>query len=125
MQLASIASLELSTPLILINNRSHTDSPGIVPSHPEDALRTLQILLPYITSNKWFASKRIPTMRPVVFPTLYSFPARWQLQHLQYFFPSDPINPTGLAFHDQVHLKVFLLQPESRSHSVESLLLIS
>ncbi|EEW2026139.1 hypothetical protein D9H55_00455 [Escherichia coli] len=50
MQLASIASLELSTPLIFINSRSHTDSPGIVPSHPEDALRTLQILLPYITS---------------------------------------------------------------------------
>ncbi|EFU59082.1 hypothetical protein HMPREF9545_01137 [Escherichia coli MS 16-3] len=51
MQLASIASLELSTPLIFINSRSHTDSPGIVPSHPEDALRTLQILLPYITLN--------------------------------------------------------------------------
>ncbi|EFD7780620.1 hypothetical protein F0292_15090 [Shigella flexneri] len=55
MQFASIASLELSTPLICIN--SHTDSPGIVPSHPEDALRTLQILLPYLTSNKWFAAK--------------------------------------------------------------------
>ncbi|WP_423796046.1 hypothetical protein, partial [Mycobacterium tuberculosis] len=51
LQLASIASLELSTPLIFINSRSHTDSPGIVPSHPEDALRTLQILLPYITLN--------------------------------------------------------------------------
>ncbi|EFI3806987.1 hypothetical protein HH614_003955 [Escherichia coli] len=51
MQLASITSLELSTPLIFINSRSHTDSPGIVPSHPEDALRTLQILLPYITLN--------------------------------------------------------------------------
>ncbi|HAJ7147807.1 TPA: hypothetical protein HNO21_11705 [Escherichia coli] len=57
MQLASIASFELSTPLIFINSRSHTDSPGIVPSHPEDALRTIQILLPYITSNKWFAAK--------------------------------------------------------------------
>jgi hypothetical protein len=43
--------------LICINSRSHTDSPGIVPSHPADALRTLQILLPYLTSNKWFAAK--------------------------------------------------------------------
>ncbi|EFN4667494.1 hypothetical protein FQG99_24510, partial [Escherichia coli] len=57
MQLASIASFELSTPLICINSRSHTDSPGIVPSHPEDALRTLQILLPYLTSNKWFVAE--------------------------------------------------------------------
>lgn len=52
----SLSSFVLSTPLILINSRSHTDSPGIVPSHPEDALRTLQILLPYLTSNKWFAA---------------------------------------------------------------------
>ncbi|PIM57120.1 hypothetical protein CTI76_16595 [Escherichia coli] len=52
----SLSSFVLSTPLILINSRSHTDSPGIVPSHPEDDLRTLQILLPYLTSNKWFAA---------------------------------------------------------------------
>ncbi|PQV79409.1 hypothetical protein BS424_17365 [Cronobacter sakazakii] len=58
MQLASIASFELSTPLILINSRSHTDSPGIAPSHPVDVLRTLQILLPYLTSNKWLAAKK-------------------------------------------------------------------
>ncbi|EFN4507285.1 hypothetical protein FQI76_15930 [Escherichia coli] len=71
MQLASIASLELSTPLIFINSRSHTDSPGIVPSHPEDALRTLQILLPYITSNKWFAAKINPLKLPVIYPTKF------------------------------------------------------
>ncbi|TIK46431.1 hypothetical protein EYX89_06925 [Escherichia coli] len=71
MQLASIASLELSTPLIFINSRSHTDSPGIVPSHPEDALRTLQILLPYITSNKWFAAKINPLKLPVIYSTKF------------------------------------------------------
>lgn len=38
-----------------INSRSHTDSHGIVPSHPEDALRTLQILLPPVTLNNWIA----------------------------------------------------------------------
>ncbi|PJG72494.1 hypothetical protein CVO79_21530, partial [Escherichia coli] len=36
----SLPSFVLPTPLILINSRSHTDSPGIVPSHPADALRT-------------------------------------------------------------------------------------
>ncbi|EFC2195021.1 hypothetical protein E5H27_20415 [Escherichia coli] len=71
MQLASIASFELSTPLIFINSRSHTDSPGIVPSHPADALRTLQILLPYITSNKLFAAKVNTLKLPVIYPTKF------------------------------------------------------
>ncbi|EFB3325303.1 hypothetical protein FMR15_03500 [Escherichia coli] len=87
MQLASIASLELSTPLIFINSRSHTDSPGIVPSHPEDALRTLQILLPYLTSNKWFAAKinPIPPSPVFIYPvtpivdTPFCCVAFWQL----------------------------------------------
>ncbi|EFA5435655.1 hypothetical protein EYU68_12215 [Escherichia coli] len=87
MQLASIASLELSTPLIFINSRSHTDSPGIVPSHPADALRTLQILLPYITSNKWFAAKinTLPPSSVSIYPvtpiidTPFCCVAFWQL----------------------------------------------
>lgn len=32
----SLPSFVLPTPLIFINSRSHTDSPGIVPSHPEE-----------------------------------------------------------------------------------------
>ncbi|EPB8845145.1 hypothetical protein ACRTST_004831, partial [Escherichia coli] len=54
-----------------INSRSHTDSPGIVPSHPEDALRTLQILLPYLTSNMWFAAKVNTLKLPVIYPTKF------------------------------------------------------
>ncbi|RRA46538.1 hypothetical protein C3O73_03200 [Cronobacter sakazakii] len=57
MQLAAFAFNKSATPLSRINSRSHTDSPGIAPSHPVDALRTLQILLPYLTSNKWLAAK--------------------------------------------------------------------
>ncbi|EAT0055495.1 hypothetical protein EK676_04675 [Salmonella enterica] len=57
MKLAAFAFHKAATPLVGINSRSHMHIPGIVPSHPEDALRTLQILLPYITSNKWFAAK--------------------------------------------------------------------
>ncbi|WP_254907537.1 hypothetical protein, partial [Escherichia coli] len=63
----SLPSFVLPTPLILINSRSHTDSPGIVPSHPADALRTLQILLPYLTSNKWFAAKVNTLKLPVIY----------------------------------------------------------
>ncbi|EAA3241780.1 hypothetical protein DUB35_10215 [Salmonella enterica subsp. enterica serovar Virchow] len=60
MQFASIASFEFSTPLICINSRSHMDIPGICSSRPVDAHRILQILLPYLTSDKWIIDKRKP-----------------------------------------------------------------
>ncbi|EDY6475531.1 hypothetical protein GQC56_004599 [Salmonella enterica] len=59
MKLAAFAFHKATTPLVGINSCSHIGSPGIVPSHPEDALRTLQILLPYLTSNKWIAVVKI------------------------------------------------------------------
>ncbi|EBR7937171.1 hypothetical protein DN249_02420 [Salmonella enterica subsp. enterica serovar Ibadan] len=59
MKLAAFAFHKATTPLVGINSRSHIGSPGIVPSHPEDALRTLQIRLPYLTSNKWIAVVKI------------------------------------------------------------------
>ncbi|EEE1142510.1 hypothetical protein B8Y04_000648 [Salmonella enterica] len=59
MKLAAFAFHKATTPLICINSRSHMGSPGIVPSHPEDALRILQILLPYLTSDKWIAVVKI------------------------------------------------------------------
>ncbi|EBS5898216.1 hypothetical protein DU788_25690 [Salmonella enterica subsp. enterica serovar Fluntern] len=60
MKLAAFAFHKATTPLVGINSRSHIGSPGIVPSRPVDAHRILQILLPYLTSDKWIIDKRKP-----------------------------------------------------------------
>ncbi|ECA4817245.1 hypothetical protein ELR19_21645 [Salmonella enterica subsp. enterica serovar Senftenberg] len=52
MKLAAFAFHKATTPLVGINSRSHIGSPGIGSSRPVDAHRILQILLPYLTSNK-------------------------------------------------------------------------
>ncbi|MCZ0771552.1 hypothetical protein, partial [Salmonella enterica] len=60
-----------TTPLVGINSRSHMDSPGIDSSRPEGAHRILQILLPYLTSNMWFAAKVNTLKLPVIYPTKF------------------------------------------------------
>ncbi|ECA0488772.1 hypothetical protein GQV87_004608 [Salmonella enterica] len=57
MKLAAFAFHKAATPLVGINSRSHMHIPGIGSSRPVDAHRILQILLPHLTSNKWFAAK--------------------------------------------------------------------
>ncbi|HAF5997216.1 TPA: hypothetical protein G8L49_003135 [Salmonella enterica] len=59
MKLAAFAFHKATTPLVGINSRSHMDIPGIGSSRPEGAHRILQILLPYLTSNKWIAVVKI------------------------------------------------------------------
>ncbi|AXD45651.1 hypothetical protein CC684_07460 [Salmonella enterica subsp. enterica serovar Bareilly] len=60
MKLAAFAFHKATTPLVGINSRSHMDIPGICSSRPVDAHRILQILLPYLTSDKWIIDKRKP-----------------------------------------------------------------